>query len=200
MRTTLPLLLLALFLVANVSRADYAPPPDEPLQIEPSNSRNLRAVALDSAESSIRLFTGPALHIDGNGTVSGLMGAFDFGSRAAGGRIGASWAGAGNAGGVSQYTAELWLDFARDQPLRPIVAAGAGVSRLDIRALDSNDDIESHTVGVGVLRGTLQYQLPVVGVDARVGLDLVGTIPALGRSSELPKPWLTASLGVGIGF
>jgi hypothetical protein len=112
--------------------------------------------------------------------------------------VSGAWIGAGGDRGCSQYTGEIWIDFGRGESLRPIIAAGAGLVRLDDEAADG--ELETSTFGVGVLRATLQYRLPVDGVDARVAFDATGSVPAVAGKSELPSPWLVGAIQVGVGF
>ena len=100
---------------------------------------------------------------------------------------------------MSQYAAELWIDFGAGQELHPIIAAGAGVARLDARDADGAET--TATIGVGVLRGSLDYVLPISAADARVGLDLIGSVPATpGGASADARPWLLTVAHVGVGF
>jgi hypothetical protein len=70
--------------------------------------------------------------------------------------------------------------------------------RLDEEAADG--ELETTTLGVGVLRATFQYRLPVDGVDARVAFDATGAVPAVAGKNELPPPWFIGALQVGVGF
>jgi hypothetical protein len=56
-------------------------------------------------------------------------------------------------------------------------------------------------MGVALLRGTLEYALPVAGVDGRVGIDVEGALPAI-RESAAPDVagWIVATARVGVGF
>ena len=93
----------------------------------------------------------------------------------------------------------MWIDFADRDVLHPILGAGAALARLD-RESAMTGSIDSEGIGVGVLRGTLQYRLPVRDVDARAALDLVGSVPAVGAHAADVTPWVTAALTVGIGL
>jgi hypothetical protein len=142
---------------------------------------------------------GPSLRVSGSEPEGGLFAALDVGARGAGVRASGAWLRASSEQGISQYAAELWIDFGVGQPLHPIVGAGAGVARLD--ALDENGENASATIGVGVLRGSLEYVLPIYGADARLGADLIGSVPATpGGASADAHPWLLAVAHVGVGF
>jgi hypothetical protein len=168
----------------------YAQPPDGVGDYPPS---------YEPPDALLRLGVGPALRIAKEGTAGGLGLAIDLGARSQGGRLSATWVRAGSDGGLSQYTAELWVDFGAQRRLRPIVGAGAGVARLD--EASPTGSISTSTVGLGVLRGTLEYVLPVSGADARVGVDLLGALPAI-RESSTPdvRGWMIATARVGVGF
>lgn len=185
----------------------FSQPPDEPqpLIAHPDHDRYPPPIAEGSPypplpSSTIRLHTGPALRISEHTPDGGLFAALDIGERAAGVRFSGAWVRVGAARGMSQYAGELWIDFAHDQRLHPILGAGAGAARLDL--LDrSTGETEAHTVGIGVLRGSLQYMLPVRGTDARASIDVIGAVPAI-RGSDTPEasPWLLALATVGVGF
>ncbi len=184
-------LAVLLLLWAGRARAQsYARPPDgyaqSPSYVEPS-------------DSTFRLSAGPALRIDSHRAHGGLATALDIGSRAAGARLSGTWARVGSDGGLSQYTAELWVDFGAERRLRPILAAGAGLALLDEVGADGS--LRTSTVGLGVLRGALEYALPVSGADARVGIDLEGALPAIrGNARSDVDGWLVAMARVGVGF
>lgn len=150
--------------------------------------------------STIRLHTGPALRISETSPDGGLFAALDIGERAAGVRFSGAWVRVGASRGMSQYAGELWIDFAHDQRLHPILGAGAGAARLDL--VDrSTGDTEAHTIGIGILRGTLQYVLPVRGTDARASIDVMGAVPAIrGKDTPEASPWMLALATVGVGF
>jgi hypothetical protein len=124
-------------------------------------------------------------------TSPGLFAALDLGQRAVGGRLSAWWLRAGSEQGLSAYTAELWIDFRHRDALHPIL--GAGASFLHGGALG-----ERENAGSGVLRGALEYELPIVDADARLGLNFLLLVPAIGI--ERSKPWESAALTIGAGF
>jgi hypothetical protein len=130
-----------------------------------------------------------------------LVLALDAGSRGAGARFSGAWIRSGSDQGLSEYAAEVWIDFADREVLHPILAAGAALARLDHQATSPGETgIESENIGVGVLRATLQYRLPVKDVDARAAADVMGSVPAVGVHAADVTPWVTAAVTVGIGF
>src|SRR3954469_8692897 len=181
--------LASLFATGARAQSRYALPPDE----------NLPEPPRFEPESTVRLSVGPALRVASAGADGGLGAALDIGARGSGGRFSGTWVRVGSDRGVSAYTAELWVDFGAPRRLRPIVAAGAGVARLD--TADASGAVNGSTVGLGVLRGSLEYVLPIADASARVGVDLSGALPAI-RSQAAPDigGWLVATLRVGIGF
>jgi hypothetical protein len=172
-----------------VQAQGYARPPDDSWEYP----------VVEPPDSTLRLSVGPALRTGADHTHGGLVTMLDIGSKAAGGRLSGTWSHVGSDGGLSQYTAELWVDFGARRRLHPIVGAGAGVARLEED--DGTGALRASTLGLGVLRGTLEYVLPVTGVDARVGLDVQGALPAI-RTSGSPDVdgWLIAAARVGVGF
>ena len=66
---------------------------------------------------------------------------------------------------------------------------------------DGEGGTDSHTIGVGLLRGTLQYALPIRDTDARASLEAIGAVPAI-RGSDAPDrdPYLLVLATVGVGF
>jgi len=149
--------------------------------------------------SSVRFGVGPVLRLSEPGADGGLGVTLDVGSEAAGVRFSGTWVKSGAERGLSQYAGELWLDFGHNKRLHPIVGAGAGISRLDLPQPDGS--VQGETIGVGLLRATLQYLLPVDGTDARASLDVIGSLPAI-RGSDGPAvdPWLTLGASVVVGF
>jgi hypothetical protein len=121
----------------------------------------------------------------------GLITALDVGQRAVGARLSAAWLRPETEHGMASYSAELWVDFRHRYELHPIL--GAGESYLRGGALG-----EHEAAGAGVLRGALEYELPIAEADARLGLSLIALVPALG--SERSKPWTLGALTVSAGF
>jgi hypothetical protein len=98
---------------------------------------------------------------------------------------------------MSAYSAELWIDFGVGSELHPVIGAGAGVARLN----PANADSQASTVGIGTLRGSLEYVLPVAGADARAGVDLIGNVPAIrGSGADDVGAWLLGVARVSVGF
>lgn len=121
----------------------------------------------------------------------GLITALDVGQRAVGARLSATWLRAETDHGLASYSAELWVDFRHRYQLHPIL--GAGASYLRGGALGENS-----AAGAGVLRGALEYELPISDADARLGLSVSALVPAIG--SERTRPWTLGALTVGAGF
>ena len=208
-RRALPLLLApllggALGLGAASARADFAEPPPSPYRPESpyrsnqhidSNESDTRYVESQDSwsrseqRSTLRFHVGPA--VLAQPTSPGLFTALDVGPGAVGGRLSAWWLRAESDQGLSVYTAELWIDFRHRYALHPVL--GAGASFLRGGAVGSDQ-----TAGAGVLRGALEYELPVADADARLGLNLLLLVPAIG--TERTRPWTSAALTVGAGF
>jgi hypothetical protein len=119
------------------------------------------------------------------------MTALDIGRRAVGARVSAAWLGAESERGLAAYDLELWIDFRHRYDIHPIV--GAGASLLRGRALG-----EDESVGAGVLRGALEYELPLDGADARLALSVAAFVPAIGTARS--RPWAMSALSLGVGF
>jgi len=187
---------------------DYADPPDGTVVVP---RQQYDATADRSADpmldyepplptSSLRIVTGPALHLTDGDPQAGLFAAVDLGRGPAGFRVSGSWAHAGSAPGMATYTGELWFDLGHPHRLRPIVAAGAGLSTVRF-VPESTNTAQTATVGIGVLRGGLHYLLPLGSTDARAGLDAVGCLPAVrGEEAADVKPWALIVATLGVGF
>ncbi|MGE0322146.1 MAG: hypothetical protein AB7K71_16220 [Polyangiaceae bacterium] len=172
--------------VVAVGGDDYVPPPsfEEPFY---------------HPHSTVRFGVGPVLRLSEPGADGGLGLTIDVGSDAAGVRFSGLWVKTGAEQGLAQYAGELWLDFGHDKRLHPIVGAGAGLARIDLAQPDGS--ISGETIGVGLLRGSLQYLLPVDGTDARASLDVSGALPAIrGENGPDVKPWMTIGASVVVGF
>jgi hypothetical protein len=201
-------LFASLFALAPNARAQFAEPPGDHAYRRADSDydgtrdrdeyRDYRRAG--AARSTVRLLTGPALRLGDGHARAGLFAAADVGSGAAGFRASGTWIGTGTEGGFSLYGAELWIDFARESDLHPIIAAGAGLGRLDHERADDPSKLDTADIGVALLRATLQYRLPVEGVDARAGIDLSGNVRAFGPAEYTKGAWATAAATVGIGF
>jgi hypothetical protein len=205
-------LVLALTLLAPAAAAaqPFAQPPDgqEPIVAgpgpQPYDSPYDRPYVRDDygyhPRSTVRIHTGPVLRISEQSPDGGLFAAVDVGEKAAGVRFSGAWVGVGGDNGLSQYGGELWLDFIHPGPLHPILGAGAAAARIEMTDPTTGDRTAS-TIGVGTLRGTLQYALPIRDTDARASIDAIGAVPAI-RGSNGPdvKPYLLVLATVGVGF
>jgi hypothetical protein len=149
--------------------------------------------------STVRVSVGPALRVSKDAAEGGLAAAVDFGSGPAGARISGAWVHVGSDRGLAEYRAELFIDFGVGKRVHPILGAGAAVARLDSAGEDGS--LETATYGVGVLRGSLEYVLPVNDADARAGIDAIGSVPAIHeKGASDPGPWLALVARVGVGF
>ena len=192
---------LSYLLRAPAARADFAEPPpspyrpDDPTRVEPPPSSEPDDgeswQPADSKASTLRFHVGPAVLLEP--ASPGLFTALDIGQRAVGARVSASWLRAETQRGLAAYTAELWVDFRRRSELHPIL--GAGASYLRGGALD---DARGSGAGAGVLRGALEYELPIIDADARLSLNLLALVPAIG--TERARPWTMATVLIGAGF
>jgi hypothetical protein len=157
----------------------------------------------DPRASVVRLFVGPGGKLSSDGAGPGMLTAIEFGRGPTGFRLSASWMDAGSETGLSQYTGELTIDFGGRSRFRPIVGAGGGAAVTSASQRDDGplDAEKSAVIGVGIVRAGLGVRLPFEEADARVTLDLTGTIPAI-RGSSAPdlSPWALASVMVGVGF
>jgi hypothetical protein len=191
---------LAVVLEAGGARADFAAPPESSYRLTDPN-RTVPPLterdpyvepwhpSLDAKASTLRFHVGPALLLE---RVSpGLFTALDVGQHAVGARLSASWLRAESVQGLAAYTAELWIDFRHSYELHPIL--GAGASFLRGGALGAE-----HSAGAGVLRGALEYELPIADADARLSLNVLALMPAI--ATERARPWTMAALLVGAGF
>jgi hypothetical protein len=197
----------ASILATSVAGAQFAEPPDQPLiaREEPRDPVGDRFVAEPDSgfyapRSTLRLHVGPALRVSEQDPDGGLFAALDIGERAAGLRLSGSWVRVGSDSGMQHYTGELWIDFGDGARLHPILGAGAGVARVNVTDSQSGDTT-AHTLGTGVLRGTLEYGLPVRSTDARAGISVIGTVPAIRSSDDVSSsPWVLFVATVGVGF
>jgi len=193
------LVVLACCLASPAAAQPFATPPDAS---QPPDVLEEEPPAVESGTeplSTVRVSVGPGLRVSQQGADGGLAAAVDLGSGPAGARFSGTWVNVGSDRGLAEYRAELVIDFGAEKRLRPILGAGAGVARLD-RA-EEDGSVETATYGVGVLRGTLEYVLPVNGADARAGIDAIGSVPAIHEKGQSdPGAWLLLVARVGIGF
>lgn len=114
-------------------------------------------------------------------------------------RLTGNWVDVGGTRGLTQYDAQLWLDFGAAQRLHPIIAAGAG--RAELALANAQGVVHDSAIGVGTLRATLEYALPIRDTDARAGLDVEGVLPAIvQQSSPQIGDWLLLTARIGVGF
>ncbi len=183
------------FVTQNAAAQFARPPghedePSEPVLVDSDHREEDRA-SRSPPRSTARLHVGPATLF--SPASPGLFTALDIGRRSVGARFSGAWLGAEKDGGIAQYGAELWVDFADGSQLHPVVSAGAAYVRHR-----PEEDGGARGLGAGVLRGTLEYELPVSDADARVGLSILGLVPAI--ESEREEPWVMGALTVGAGF
>ncbi len=205
-RSPVILALVAALGVTSTAKAQFAQPPGEPViardEQEPSRDQYLAdpKPPYFTPRSTLRLQVGPALRVSEADPDGGLFAAMDIGERAAGFRLSGSWVRVGSETGMQHYTGELWIDFGDGARLHPILGAGAGVAR--VNATDpTSGRTSTHTLGTGVLRGALEYGLPVRSTDARAGINVIGAVPAIRGSDEVSSsPWLLLVATVGVGF
>jgi hypothetical protein len=159
--------------------------------------------AVEPKLSIVRFVVGPAGKFDGDGAAPGLLAAIDIGRGPTGFRATGAWLDVGADEGVAQYTGELTIDFGGRSRIRPVIGAGGGVARTSSSKNDdgSMDTSNGSTLGVGIVRAGVAVRLPFEEADARVGLDLTGTLPAI-RAKSAPDvgPWALAALTVAVGF
>ena len=193
-----PLGFLAL-LLAPAARAEFAPPPESPYQLEDPNrpppprgegrDQPIQPWGPDATTSAFRFHVGPAVLLEP--ASPGLFTALDVGPRAVGARVSAAWLRPETDQGLSAYSAELWIDFRHRYALHPVL--GAGATFLRGGALG-----HGHGAGAGLLRGALEYELPIADADARLSLSALALVPAIGGGRT--RPWTMAALTVGAGF
>lgn len=205
MRRTAAVVMCAVLVssVAGAARADDAvvvvgrgdsPPPVEERPPERFEER---------PDSSLRLHVGPVAATTGRGIAPGLGVAADFGRGTLGFRLDADWTrgepSGGDpssiAGGVSQYTGELTLNFARHSALHPIAGVGFGYARVDRGAGVAGD------MGIGTARIALEYALALDDADVRFALGVTGALPGPADRvvSDVPG-WALVGATLGVGF
>lgn len=181
--------------VVVVGRGESLPPPREeerpPERID------------DRLDSALRLHVGPVAATTGRGLAPGLGLAADFGHGTLGFRLDADWTrgepSGGDpspiAGGVSQYTGELTLNFARHAALHPIAGVGFGYARVDRGAGVAGD------MGIGTARIALEYALALDDADVRFALGITGALPGPADRAVSDVPgWAIVGATLGVGF
>jgi hypothetical protein len=157
----------------------------------------------EDSRSIVRVLVGPSAKFDAESAAPGLLVGADLGKGPAGVRLSAAWMNVGTDHGISQYTAELTLDFGGRSRIRPVLGAGGGYARTSSSMNDDGtlDSENGANLGIGVVRGGVGLRLPFEETDARVQLDLTGAFPAI-RADNAPDvtPWAVTSLTVAIGF
>lgn len=197
--------MLAAFTPAPAHAQEFAtPPPGRGLLAGDGYDGGYDSIfTTDRHNSMVRLFVGPGGMLSGNGVSPGMLTALEFGRGPAGFRVSGSWFDVGSDTGVQQYTGEITLDFGGRSRLRPNIGAGGGVgvASSSVRADGTTDPEHSSVLGVGLLRAGIAYKIPLGDTDARLALDLIGTLPAI-RAKDAPElsPWLIGTVMVGIGF
>lgn len=180
--------------VVVVGRGDPPPPVVEERPPERFDER------LDSA---LRLHVGPVAATTGRGLAPGLGLAADFGRGTLGFRLDADWTrgepSGGDpspiAGGVSQYTGQLTLNFARHAALHPIAGVGFGYARVDRGGGIGGD------MGIGTASLALEYALAFDDADVRFALGVTGALPGPADRvvSDVPG-WAIVGATLGVGF
>jgi hypothetical protein len=205
MRTTAVAVMCAVlvFAAARAAHADQAvvvvgksePPPveDRPVEQRPE----------ESADSALRLHVGPVAATTGRGLAPGLGLAADFGRGTLGFRLAADWTrgepSGGDpspiAGGISQYTGELTLNFARRAALHPVAGIGFGYARVDRGGGVAGD------MGIGTGRLALEYALVLDDADVRFALGVTGVLPGPADRAVTDVPgWVVLGATLGVGF
>jgi hypothetical protein len=188
----MPVVLSGLFVTSPVL-ADFSAPPDSPYRGSepPSEERPPEGwpPPLESSPSLFRFQVGPALLAQPLGP--GLITALDIGKRAVGARLSATWLRSESARGLAAYDAELWIDFRHRYELHPVLGAGASFMHGGALGKDEN-------LGAGVLRGALEYELPIEDADARLALNVITFVPAI--ATDRTRPWVVGGVMVGVGF
>ena len=199
MTKSLPALILLGLCVTSPAQAQPFATPPETVESSPSDGEPAPFEPVVEESSAVRVSVGPTLCVSEGSAEGGLAAALDVGSGPAGARISGAWVKGGSDHGLAEYRAELTIDFGSGKRLHPILGAGAGVARLDRAEPDGS--LESNTYGVGILRGTLEYVLPLSGTDARASVDAIGSVPAIHeKGAPDPGPWLSLVARVGVGF
>jgi hypothetical protein len=150
--------------------------------------------------SWVRLYAGPAARLSEQDPQLGAQVAIEVGGHATGLRLAGAWFEAGNPYGVSQYTAEFWLDLAWGDRVHPLIGVGPGLARLH-RTPELDGGSDEITIGLGVLRTGLQLALPVRDTDARASLEALASLPVAGPERMGGNGlWAVLALSLAVGF
>ena len=180
--------------VVVVGREDAPPPVEERPPERPVEHPD---------SSSLRLHVGPVAATTGRGLGPGLGVAADFGRGTIGFRLDADWTrgepSGGEpspiAGGVSQYTGQLTLNFARHAALHPIAGFGFGYARVDRGGGVAGD------MAIGTGRLALEYALALDDADVRFALGVTGALPGPADRAVGDVPgWAVLGATLGVGF
>ncbi len=185
----------------------YASPPDSSDSVlvyrphEPLPDHDNHRPTWQHRETSLLRF-----HIGGAGrgnndeVTPGFTTSLDIGRGPAGFRVSGTWLRVGSDEGLAQYTGELTLDLGAQSPWRPVVGAGAGLARYYQDTADGNGT-DAESLGIGLVRVAIEYQLPVEATDTRAGLGITGALPAI-RAEGAPdlNPWVIVGFTIGVGF
>lgn len=172
---------------------DEPPPPPPPGDVTPEAR----------TASALRLHVGPVAATTGRGLAPGLGLAADFGSGTLGFRLAADWTRGEPsdgepspiAGGISQYTGEFTLNFARHAALHPIAGVGFGYARVDGAGGVGGD------MGIGTARLALEYAMALDDADVRFALGVTGSLPGpADRVVSDVAAWAVMEATLGVGF
>ncbi|HPB94830.1 MAG TPA: hypothetical protein PKW66_02900 [Polyangiaceae bacterium] len=171
--------------------SQVADPPDDPYEMQSWRKSEL---------STFRFHIGGAGRIREDEVTPGLWTALDVGRGPAGFRFSGSWLRVGSNHGVAHYTGELTLDLGGRHSWRPVLGAGAGLSRVYEKQSEETG-VVAQSLGIGLVRAGIEYRIPVESTDTRAGISAIGMLPAI-RSDNAPdlKPWLVLAATVGVGF
>lgn len=154
-----------------------------------------------ASPSPVRLHVGTAGRTGADSVRAGLLAALDIGRGPTGVRLSGTWVRVGYDDPLAQYTGELTLSLLEHPRWIPSLGVGGGLARTYRVDPSGQRTSGGASLGVGVLRASLEYRLPLHATDARLGLNAAGSLPAIKeqRAPDLP-PWLLLSATVGVGF
>lgn len=149
----------------------------------------------------VRLSIGSVARADSSDVRAGLFTAADLGRGPAGVRLSAAWVRVGYDDPLSQYTGELTLALFERARFVPTLGAGGGLARTYAIDAAGRRATGGSSLGVAIARLGLEYRLPFDGTDARAGLSVTGTFPAMrGEDAPALSPWALVALTVGVGL